>query len=152
MGVLKAKVGGTWVEIPGVAGGGFDVPGTLWTPVLTQSVTVPFTQPVACTYVRMGRMVFCQGNLAVTGTGTALNGIKVSIPVPARFPSFALMGIAQVYDASAAYRYVCIVVPASATTIAFGSDGASTDLLGASPSFALASGDAVNFNLTYEAA
>lgn len=121
-----------------------------FTPTLTQSAAVTKTVTSA-SYTQIGKTVTAEIVLAITGAGTAGQPIKVGLPVPAR-ASNAVVGSGSMYDASASFRYVCEVGAATVSELYLGANGNSTDVLGVSPSLALAAGDGIRINVTYEAA
>lgn len=173
MGVLKAKVGGSWVDI-GMSGADevyvgatapVDVTTELWYDTASNPTGVPWTaytptltQPGAITknvtnavYMQIGKTVIAQVILYVTGAGTAGQGIKIGLPVAARNAS-AIQGTGSFYDVSASTRYVCEVGGASTTEAYLAANGVSSDILGVSPSIALANADGLRYNIIYEAA
>lgn len=122
-----------------------------WSPTLTQSGSVTKTVSSGV-YMRVGRLIVATCRLAVTGSGTTNNTITVSLPVNAADTS-GRMGTGEIYDASGASIYRGIAVAQSATTVALRrTDGTSASYIGVDPNFALASGDEVNFHLTYQGA
>lgn len=128
---------------------------TAYTPTLTQSATVTKTVTYA-KYQRVGRLIVVQGNLAVTGAGTAANAVTVGLPVTAAVGGFMVVGSGYIQDASAgAVNYSGIAVLASTTTMVFANaQGAATNgLLGVGGfAAALAAGDVVTYAATYESA
>jgi hypothetical protein len=123
-----------------------------WTPVLTQSTAVTKTVTYA-RHFKSGRTVTCTWALAVTGTGTGSNAVTVSLPFTAASSAF---GSAFIYDASASLWYPAVSILSSPTAIALGDTTApSTGLFlgstGTAFTAALASGDQVAGNTTYEA-
>lgn len=124
-----------------------------WTPTLTQSGTVTATVTYG-RYMRVGRTIIAQCDLAATGAGTGNNKITVSLPVTAAAAGSRVVGSGHVYDTSGAVNYSQNAVLDSTTTAAIHSTGAG-QLLGVTGSAfngALAAGDAITFSLTYEAA
>lgn len=173
MGVLKAKVGGTWTEIGAVGTDEVNIGPTtpvdaaveLWydtsanptltpwasyTPTLTQSAVITKTV-VTATYIQIGKLVICSVAMNVTSAGTAGFGVRVGLPIAARAAN-AVFGVGQLYDSSTGIRYVCGMFGLNTVEAAFGIDGASSDVWGASPNLAIASGDQMNYNISYEAA
>ena len=141
-----------WVDTDDPTGDG-TVADTAWltfTPTLTQGAAVAKTITSA-TYTRIGRSVIAEVVVAVTAAGTAGQPIKLGLPVPARAAN-AVVGSGSMYDASATFRYICEVGASSTSEVYLASNGTSTDLLGVSPSLALASGDSIRYNVSYEAA
>lgn len=135
-------------------------PGQHWTPytpALTQSGAVAATVNYA-RYTRLGMTVMAQGELAVTGTGTASNSVLVDLPpVPAVQPTSGfLLGIGVVIDSSAAqaWKGAAEISGASPTKMNFlPTNGADATPLGTSSfTAALANGDVVRWSISYEAA
>ena len=124
-----------------------------FTPQLDQLPNVNIAKTVRHSrYCQVGKTVTWVFNVRCDGAGTAGGQIRLSLPVPAIAGVQALTGVGAMYDASASTRYVCTLEYATANMIGWAVNGVSTDLLGASPSLALANGDSVNGQLTYEAA
>lgn len=135
----------TGVSLPNWAG-----PWTAFTPTLTQPGAIA-KNVTAATFIVMGKLVIAQIHLAITGAGTAGQPIKVGLPVAARAAN-AVAGFGQFYDLSAGTRFVCWVSGASTTEAYLAVNGASTDLLGVSPSIGLAANDSIAIGAIYEAA
>ena len=131
--------------------------GAAWTPfapVLSQSGTVTATVMYS-RYTRIGRTITYQGLLAVTGTGTAVTAVVVSLPVAAAQAGNMSIGSGFVFDLSVTTNYAGLAVANATTTMAFvPTTNNSGTFLGVSGGFsaALASGDAVTWSVTYEAA
>lgn len=174
MTVLKARIGGTWVTIPAGADEVYvgaaaptDSATELWYDTSVNPTTFPgpwvgftptLTQPGAITktvtaaqYTQIGKLVIAEVVLAVTGAGTAGQPIKIGLPVPARL-AIVVAGSGSFYDISTTTRYICEVGGSSTTEAYLAVNGVSTDLLGVSPSLALANGDGLRYLVTYEAA
>jgi hypothetical protein len=129
---------------------------TTFTPTLTQSGAVTKTVTYA-KYIQMGKTVMAQGYLVVTGTGTASNIVLIGLPVAANIGSGGqLMGTGFIVDTSAGAQYKALaVIQGANTTIGLVPTNATGnfDTLGNNVfTAALASGDVVAFNVTYEAA
>ena len=120
-----------------------------WTPTVTQGVNVTVTN-TRSRFARYGRTIHVTCDLAVTGTGTTATAIIVSLPTNAA-ASTPAVGSGLVFDTSASVNYSGFSLLASTTTVGFLPDGV-IDYIGATPSFALASGDSIRFGITYEAA
>ena len=127
---------------------------TSYTPTITQSGAVTKTVTYA-KYVRIGRTIIAQVNLAVTGSGTASNLITVSIPVTAA-QSGLNVGVGTFYDDSpGALLFPCTVSLQTTSTVAFAAMTAAAGgwAIGSDVFTAgLASGDTIAFTITYEAA
>lgn len=124
---------------------------TAYTPTLTQSGAVTKTVTVG-KYQRIGRLVYCQFSLAVTGPGTASNIVLVGLPVAAAAGSVP-GGVFWINDASAGINYVG-AASVSAGAVGGLVNGVAGFMGQATGSFsaALASGDAVLGCYMYEAA
>ena len=126
---------------------------TSYTPTLTQSATVTKTVTYA-KYMKVGRLVTVNLQLACTSSGTAANAVVVGLPLAAAATASGVWGTGVVFDASANLNYGGIAAPQSTTTFALLPTSAdSNNYLGAAVfTAALASGDIVLASLHYEAA
>lgn len=131
---------------------------TAWTPTITQSAGVTFTNTFAH-YVRMGRLITGWFNLAVTGSGTATNAIIIGgVPATAAAMVGTMLGAGELLDASAATKYGFNVALESTTTFSLRQQPttAQTDnrygISGTAFGLALASGDNITGCFQYEAA
>lgn len=134
---------------------------TSFTPTVYQDGVKGAAQTITnnyCRYGRAGRTITYQGYVAISsGTGTAGQPIDITLPVTAAYTSASAMniGTGYVYDASAGTNYPGIAVlmspgvgfrflPAHVT---------SNNYLGSVEfTAALASSDAIVWNITYECA
>jgi len=124
---------------------------TSWTPVVTQSVNVTFTN-TRSRFARYSRTIHFVTSMTVTGTGTASNAIAVSTPVTAAAGSVPV-GQGWVFDNSAGIGYIGIAQLVTTTTFSVIASGAGGNFLGAQTMTAgLASGDIIYLCGTYEAA
>ena len=121
-----------------------------WTPVITQSVNVTYTN-IFARYQRIQNVVFVYARLNITSAGTAANAVSVSVPVTAK-STIGIQGNMSIYDASAGTPYNGFAFAASTTTIQSAGDWAGTGVWGTTPNVALANGDVIWLNLSYEAA
>lgn len=130
---------------------------TSWTPTVTQSGSVTVTVNFA-KYIKIGKFVSGYANLTVTGTGTALNNIVISIPLTAaNASSFATAGLSTVFDSSANTVYPGLLSLPTTTTFQLPVANATAlnglqNLGYAQFSAALASSDQIGFSFQYEAA
>lgn len=132
---------------------------TTWLPTLTQSAIVAKTNNDS-KYIKIGRFVFCQWHLTVTGSGTAANIVQVSLPVAGRNAGQELFlgGHAEIYDTSALTHYQgAPVLFGTGTAMAFRPSAVDVGLgfqyLGLGDfSAGLAVGDVVRGSAIYEAA
>ena len=127
---------------------------TTWTPTVQQGVGVTVTVNHAVAY-RSGRLIIASFRLTVTGSGTAGQGVGVSLPENAARTS-GNVGYGGIFDTSATLSYTGIADLNSVNNqIVYSPTG-----LGVAPSVlgsahftaGLASGDIVTGNLIYEAA
>lgn len=123
---------------------------TGYTPTLTQSGAVTKTVTTA-RYIQQGKVVHVTIRLDITGSGTSSNAVTVGLPVAAASTN-GIQGTGNIVDASAPQRYTAFCAGVSTTTFVFATDTASTSAWGVSPTTALASGDILYAQLTYEAA
>lgn len=128
-----------------------------YTPTLFQNGTVTTSQATG-RFLQIGKLVHGIVFLVASGTGSAGNRVKVSLPVtPATQSVFSPNGNGILYDASSFNVYPCQIVCEDATyfnltlTNAIVANGA--QYLGVSQfTAAVASGDQIGFTFTYEAA
>lgn len=125
---------------------------TDYTPTLTQSGAVTKTVTYA-RYTKVGRLVHVTVLMTATAAGTANNAIKVSLPFTAATNSALRAGMFSVRNASGPNNFVGACQFFSTTTVV-GITNNNSEFLGAASSAfssALASGDIVSIDLTYEA-
>lgn len=143
---LWAYNGTAWVAVGGYGAW------TSFTPAITQSSGVTATVSRS-TYQRSGRMITWTFSLVVTGTGTASNPIRVSIPVTAATSGFVGVGAGLIYDSSATTTYAGTWSLNTTSSIEMFRDGAANVAVGqAGMTAALASGDQITGTIVYEAA
>ena len=127
---------------------------TTWTPTVQQGAAVTVTVGHA-TYFRAGRLIIASYRLSVTSSGTAGQGVGVSLPANAARTSGPI-GSGGVFDSSANLVYAGIAeLNAVNNQLVFTATG-----VGVSPSplgvagftAAVASGDVISGTLMYEAA
>jgi hypothetical protein len=126
---------------------------TTFTPTLVQSGTVTKTVTYA-RFVRLGRTIFAQVDLSVTGSGTGANQVVIGLPVSAASGTL-MVGTGLIYDSSATLVYNAIAeVMAGGAGVALRPTTSTTNAnLGVTAfTAALASGDIVRYGVTYEAA
>jgi len=122
-----------------------------WTPTVTQTGNVTFTQTAQSYYGQIQKVVFASIYLTVTGTGTAGSHVIVSLPVTAR-TSFVPVGQGFIYDSSTATNYVVTSVADTTTTAYFFYTNASGNAWGVAPNVGLANNDQIRIQFMYEAA
>lgn len=122
-----------------------------WTPTVTQGVAVTATVNRA-RYVVLADTVIIQCRLDITSAGTAGNPIVVGgLPLAMAAASSVLpVGAGLVYDVSVA-AYNVVVVGNTTTSVQFWGYNVA-GLVGVTPNFALANGDFIGFQITYERA
>jgi hypothetical protein len=123
---------------------------TSYTPTVTQSGTVTCTVNYS-KYSRYGRTIHWTFWLTMTGAGTGSNAVTVTLPATAASATGGV-GTAAIYDSSASTPYVCSFQTNSTTTVAFVNDASGAGNWGITPATALASGDTIRGQITYEAA
>lgn len=126
---------------------------TSYTPTLSQNAAVAKTVTYA-RYQRIGRMVHVQVLLTVTGSGSANNVILVGLPFAGVNISSLAGGMFGVYNNSGPNNFIGACIFFTTTTVAGLTHQNSAYLgePGAAFSSALASGDLIMVDLTYEAA
>jgi hypothetical protein len=118
-----------------------------YTPTLTQGVTVTKTISIA-RYCQIQKTIFVSLFLSATTAGL-VTGVEIGLPIAAKYNS-AMMGSGFIYDASTNTMYNVLPYTVSTSTVsAFYQTGSNW---GSSPGIALAAGDQIRFNFTYEAA
>lgn len=126
---------------------------TTWTPAVTQSGSVTVTN-TRSRYARYGRTIHFVCSLSVTGAGTSLNAITVTLPVTAASGG-NVCGEGFIFDSSAGINYVGMAYLFSTTLMTLvpaASTSGSLELGAQTFTAALASGDIINVRGTYEAA
>ena len=121
-----------------------------WTPVITQGVNVTYTN-IYARYQRIQNIVFVYARLNITSAGTAGNTVAVSVPVTAKNTT-GISGNMSIYDTSANTPYNGFAFQNAATTVASAGDWSGVGLWGTTPNLAIANGDVIWINLSYEAA
>lgn len=155
--LLMLYNGTAWVQMGfGGAASDFNV-STSWTATLWENANVSATIDRAV-YTRVGNTVFGWCHITSSGTGTAnAAGIEVrysGLPAPAYTTKRLTVGAAR-YQISGG-NYYALEVSQSASAFTFKRDGFSytfgSNSNGAGGNTAIASGDIISFNFTYEAA
>jgi hypothetical protein len=121
-------------------------------PTLTQSGAVTKTVNAA-RYMKVGRHIVAQVFLTVTGAGTGGNAILVGLPETA--VSALAFGSGYLLDASGGLFYAGVAYPSSTTAagILIGNGAGVANVAGiAGFTGALASGDVIGMNFSYESA
>lgn len=127
---------------------------TGFTPTLTQSGAVAVTVNYA-RYRVVGKVVYLQVLLTVTGTGTTNNAIVIgALPAaiaPLQTGATRCIGTALIGDNSAGTHYLAAILPITASTLQFIVSGQS-NYLGVTPNYAIDNNDTISFSVTYELA
>lgn len=142
---------GTWVEV-GTAIPAFGA-WTSYTPSLTQSGAVTKTVTYA-KWQQFGKTVFVMVKLAITGSGTGANAVRVGLPVNAAQTALS-GGSGWVNDSSAGALYRGIIALGTTDCALYATNSTNAGLIGADSTtmnVALASGDEVVMGFFYEAA
>lgn len=128
-------------------------PWIAWTPQIDQGATTNITKTVdVARYKKIGKTVTAYIKLTLTGAGTTNNPVKVSQPIAA-LTGFSLhgQGNCMIRDASAGADYRGIVAIENSGFFSFRRPDSTLQVdIGVDPNFALASGDLIFFNVTYE--
>lgn len=126
---------------------------TSWTPTITQSVSVPFTNHRSV-YTRVGRMVTALFALQPSGGGTTNNALLISVPVAAASAVGGLVsaGSGQVFDTSTSTRYGGVWTFNSVNNLFFVGDWSGTNVWGINPNLPISTNDLISGIITYEAA
>lgn len=128
-----------------------------YTPTVSQN-GARTTSSLVARYRQDGKMVHAWGRATVSNAGTAGNEINVSLPVTASADAIGLpifAGTGSVLDLGTLFMPVlCRLRGSPVTLLGFVKTNADVDaMVGESgPSFALASGDVISWNVVYEAA
>lgn len=96
-----------------------------WTPTITQSGSVTFTN-TASGFWRTRELCHFFGKFTITGTGTGANNIVLTLPVTAAASSELVSGNAFLFDSSAVLNYPGLIYAVSTTTMLFPSTTAGT--------------------------
>lgn len=119
---------------------------TSWTPTVTQSGTITHTVSYA-KYQQVGNVVHVWASLAITGVGVAGNDVRIgNLPFPEA--GGGCVGVGYILDNGTGYYVGTARRILNTTSIAFNAH-LETDEIGTDPSFALASGDSISFQITY---
>jgi hypothetical protein len=121
-----------------------------YTPTLTQSATVTKTVVMA-RYFQFQKFFTGQILMNCTGAGTIGNAVQIGLPFAVKTSS-PMTGFGYIYDASTNTIYNLSFVPfapGGATLAGFYQTG---NVFGVSPNLALANGDQIAINFSYEIA
>lgn len=140
---------GFWTPSPSAAGG---IPAyTAYVPTVAQNGARTITITDA-RWTQSGKLVHCWGFVTVTNAGTAGQPISVSLPVTAK-TNGVIAGVGWVVDSgTAAYGGLARILSGAGTIQFIATHLTTTGTVGVAPSFALANGDQIFWNITYEAA
>lgn len=118
--------------------------GISFTPTITQSGSVAFTN-TASFYSYLGnKIIRVEHSMSVTGSGTTNNNITISTPLTLASASFLLpLGYGRLTDnGTATYPFFFVLNTAGSVAMAR-VDATTNGALGTDPNFALASGDTI---------
>lgn len=104
-------------------------------------------------YVQVGKKVHCFGRAVISAAGSAGSSLTISLPVAAAGLD-RVAGSGMFYDASADDMYALVARVSSTTTTIdfFTTTTVGGNAFGNQPSLAVASGDSIQWSVTYEAA
>lgn len=125
---------------------------TTFTPTIAQGVTTNIAKTTNYSkYVRVGKLIIWQFDLALTGAGTNANGFTLTIPVNFASSMNAVCGAGIVSDASTSTSYSggWLVI---SNLLYFVGDWSGVNTWGSAPNLALASGDTIRGTVAYEVA
>jgi hypothetical protein len=121
-----------------------------YTPQVDQGVSVNIAKTVNyAKYLRVGNLVIVQVNVTFTAGGTGGSGLSITLPSGLTPTNGLQIGNGMIYDASASTGYHASVYVVSGK-MQFSGDWSGAGTWGFSPSLAIASGDNITFNATYE--
>lgn len=126
-----------------------------YTPTISQN-GARTTSSLVARYTQVGKMVHAYGAATISNAGTAGNEIRVNLPVApstsagTTFP----VGTGDIQDTGTTNYRACVagIVTSGTPYIRFFNDAGLASAVGEGPSFAVANGDIVQWNITYEAA
>ena len=124
---------------------------TSYTPTLAQGATSNISKTVTyAKYMRIGKIVWGQVRLDITGSGTITNDITITMPITPAYTSAnqIIIGAGYYFDSGSAFYIVQTSLSNSLISLAYGAGGA----VGRVPNLAVASGDQFVCEFTYEAA
>lgn len=122
-----------------------------WTPTVIQNVNVAVTISTA-RYTRIQKLVIAQCTVVCTGTGTANNAVRLSLPIAARAADGSGNSYGYIYDNSASTLYTVYGTLATTTSVNFYYTNASGNQWGQAPNIALTTSDQLSIVSIYEAA
>ncbi len=126
---------------------------TGWTPQLDQGVTTNIAKGVTyAKYARVGRTIFFNLRLDITGVGTAGSAITFTLPVTAAALGASRIGTFSYYHVGVAPPEYDGFVYAATTTVAHLLDTTQANDVGIVPNIATANGDVLQLSGCYEAA
>lgn len=143
--------GTNWVQLGGLGAW------TSYTPTWKQNTTAVTNTISYSTYTQIGKTVHFQGHLVATGAGSAGGILNVSLPVAMITGGAGLVrpiGDGIVRDSSPNGYYAALATAATTTTMQFlPAQVSGTNYEGATDfTAAIASGDEISWDVTYEAA
>lgn len=121
-----------------------------WTPVVKQPSSLTLTNNVS-RYMQIQKLVIATAYVTITGTGTAPNGVLMSLPITAK-ETTTMDGFGWIYDASATTIYNVTAYGGTTEVTLIYSPNTTGGTFGNNPSLALANNDQIRVTFVYEAA
>jgi hypothetical protein len=118
---------------------------------VSQGAAVTFTT-TECQYTQSGRAVSIWVQLNITSAGTAGNPLEMSLPWRPHHGAGLILGVCEIFDASGPTRFVGDVaqIVTDGNILGFGVPGVgNSNLWGATPSTAIASGDILRMQANF---
>lgn len=127
-----------------------------YTPTISQSATVT-TSALYARYIHIGKFVQAYGYAVVSSAGTTNQPVQVTLPATASSVYNVsvldnLLGPGMVADTGTIWNPVLCALRGTGAIGFVKSYDANESWVGQNPNFALASGDRIGWNITYEAA
>lgn len=125
---------------------------TNYTPTFSQTATITKTVQYA-KYMQVGKLVFCNGTVTATSSGTSGGIVQIGLPVTPLITSNAAIGTFLFTGGAGHYvnKVGSATVASSSTFGGFVQDGVS-NWFGVNPAFQILSGDYIYWQIVYEAA
>ena len=125
---------------------------TTFTPTIGQGATNNIAKTVTYSkYVRVGKFVFWQFRLDVTGSGTSSNALTLSYPVAPATASVVGFGNGNILDSSTSTSYHGMWINISNLLYLVG-DWSGANVWGTAPTTAIANTDVIYGSIYYEVA
>lgn len=125
---------------------------TTYSPTVAQGGSTNISKTVTYSkYVRVGKFVYWQFRLDMSGAGTGGNGVTLTVPVNPATASVVGFGNGVIADASTSTSYHGMWINIS-NLLYFIGDWSGVNTWGSVPNIALASGDSIYGSVFYEVA